>query len=63
MATENSPQTLFRFVSLRNPNLAETDERNLRFIFRPSNIEGFFDAITNNENQPKIEALITARKR
>lgn len=60
MATENSPQTLFRFVSLRNPNLAETDEKNLRFIFRPSNIEGFFDAITNIENQPKIEALITA---
>lgn len=60
MATEDSPQTLFRFVSLRNPNLAETDEKNLRFIFRPSNLEGFFDSISNNENQPKIEALITA---
>lgn len=60
MATENSAQTLFRFVSLRNPNLAENDEKNLRFIFRPTNLTGFFDSVSNNQNQTKIDALILA---
>lgn len=60
MATENSPQTLFRFVSLRNPNLAESDEKNLRFIIRPPNMAGFFDSVSNTRNQTKIEALILA---
>lgn len=59
MSISNSPQTLFRFVSLRNPNLAENDEKNLRFVFRPSNIKGYFDSVSST-NQTKIQALITA---
>ncbi|SEN00962.1 hypothetical protein SAMN05421856_11158 [Chryseobacterium taichungense] len=31
----NASQTLFRFVSLRNPQLTETKEKNLGFIHRP----------------------------
>ncbi|RYF10440.1 MAG: hypothetical protein EOO42_22595, partial [Flavobacteriales bacterium] len=35
-------QTLFRFVSLRNPQLAKTDG-NLKFIFRSADYKGVFD--------------------
>ncbi len=41
--TSNASQTLFRFVSLRNPQLTETKEDNLGFIHRPENILGVFD--------------------
>lgn len=57
MSTSNSPQTLFRFVSLRNPNLAENSERNLRFIYRPKDIVGFFDAVSSNNSEIKLQAL------
>ncbi len=57
MSTSNSPQTLFRFVSLRNPNLAENSERNLRFIFRPQNVVGFFDELRTDTSQVKLQAL------
>lgn len=40
----NASQTLFRFVSLRNPQLTETKEDNLGFIHRPETISGTFDA-------------------
>uniref|UniRef100_A0AAU6WQJ4 Uncharacterized protein n=1 Tax=Chryseobacterium endophyticum TaxID=1854762 RepID=A0AAU6WQJ4_9FLAO len=40
----NASQTLFRFVSLRNPQLTETKERNLGFIHRPKGATGLFDA-------------------
>jgi len=39
----NASQTLFRFVSLRNPQLTETKERNLGFIHRPKGATGIFD--------------------
>lgn len=39
----NASQTLFRFVSLRNPQLTETKEKNLGFIHRPKKITGVFD--------------------
>lgn len=57
MSTSNSPQTLFRFVSFRNPNLAENSERNLRFIYRPKGIVGFFDAVNLNNGEIKLQAL------
>lgn len=45
MSTKNdASQTLFRFVSLRNPQLTETKERNLGFIHRPKGAKGVFDA-------------------
>lgn len=54
MSTSNSPQTLFRFVSFRNPNLAENSERNLRFIHRPKDIVGFFDDVNSNNGEIKL---------
>lgn len=42
-ANNNASQTLFRFVSLRNPQLTETKEKNLGFIHRPKKITGVFD--------------------
>lgn len=36
-------QTLFRFVSLRNPQLADTSEKNKGFVIRPNGTEGVFD--------------------
>jgi len=64
MSTSNSPQTLFRFVSFRNPNLAENSEKNVRFIYRPKDIVGFFDAVNskpqalqNLANQFSAEAI------
>lgn len=41
----NASQTLFRFVSLRNPQLTETKEKNLGFIHRPKGISGIFDTV------------------
>lgn len=47
-------QTLFRFVSLRNPQLADTSEKNLGFIIRPNGIGGIFDTqIENWASHPK----------
>ena len=39
----NASQTLFRFVSLRNPQLTETKATNLGFIHRPAGLSSFFD--------------------
>ncbi|WP_449399877.1 hypothetical protein [Chryseobacterium wanjuense] len=68
MATENpqnnSAQTLFRFVSLRNPQLTETKKENLGFIQRPSSLPSAFDD-TVNPNDPalaKFQALERAAK-
>ncbi|SDI64180.1 hypothetical protein [Chryseobacterium jejuense] len=50
----NASQTLFRFVSLRNPQLTETKRRNLGFIHRPQGVKGVFDtAITARLNGVK----------
>ncbi|CAI8841398.1 hypothetical protein [Chryseobacterium sp. IT-36CA2] len=47
-STNNASQSLFRFVSLRNPQLTETKDKNLGFIHRPKGVAGAFDtAVTN----------------
>ena len=49
MSNDTSKQTLFRFVSLRNPQLTETDESNKGFIFRKADALSLFsDAIPEN---------------
>lgn len=47
VAANPATQTLFRFTSLRNPQLAETIKENLGFIRRPeiAEMKGFFDEI------------------
>lgn len=56
-------QTLFRFVSLRNPQLADTSEKNKGFVIRPNGTEGVFDtqieswATQNPKNTTKFEEL------
>ena len=60
MSTSNSPQTLFRFVSLRNPNLVETNRDNFKFIQRPDKMEGVFDQVTSSQNQARYNALLAA---
>ncbi|VXB82613.1 conserved hypothetical protein [Flavobacterium sp. 9AF] len=45
MSTENK-NTLFRFVSMRSPQLADEEKQNDRFIFREKNIpSGVFDIV------------------
>ena len=68
MATENTKnnasQTLFRFVSLRNPQLTETKKDNLGFILRPSQLPSAFDSIINPNDTAlaKFQALERAAK-
>ncbi|SHL58132.1 hypothetical protein [Chryseobacterium polytrichastri] len=60
----NASQTLFRFVSLRNPQLTETKERNLGFIHRPKGAKGIFDtAVTGmSSRSSKLGEMVkTAR--
>ena len=57
MSQNNNKQTLFRFVSFRNPNLAETNSENLKFIQRDKNLTGVFDESTAIESQTKYQAL------
>ncbi len=53
----NNKQTLFRFVSLRNPNLVETKKTNLAFIQRAENLKGVFDEVSAKSAQTKLQAL------
>jgi hypothetical protein len=63
MSTNNSPQTLFRFVSFRNPKLAETTEKNLGFINRPSTMVGFFDQfVQTSSDTSKFQLLLSESK-
>ena len=68
MATENTKnnasQTLFRFVSLRNPQLTETKKDNLGFILRSSQLPSAFDLIINPNDTAlaKFQALERAAK-
>ena len=40
--------TLFRFISLRNPALTKEKDKELRFVFHPSKtISIFFAAVSN----------------
>lgn len=45
----NASQTLFRFVSLRNPQLTETKDNNLGFIHRKETISSVFDTAVEPE--------------
>ncbi len=47
--TSNAAQSLFRFVSLRNPQLTETNDKNLGFIHRPKGITGVFDTAVSGK--------------
>ncbi|PTT75085.1 MULTISPECIES: hypothetical protein [unclassified Chryseobacterium] len=60
----NASQTLFRFVSLRNPQLTETKRRNLGFIHRPKGIAGIFDTAVSGRaaSTAKINAMENAVK-
>ncbi|MCJ8152627.1 hypothetical protein MKJ01_02480 [Chryseobacterium sp. SSA4.19] len=62
--TQNNPQTLFRFVSLRNPQLTETKKENLGFILRPSNLSSAFDSAVSPGDSAlvKFQALERAAK-
>ncbi len=67
MSTENNKnnasQTLFRFVSLRNPQLTETKDKNLGFIHRQKEISGFFDTkLLNLTDQSAISKFSTLEK-
>lgn len=54
----NAAQTLFRFVSLRNPKLTETKTKNFAFIQRPEEVSGPFDeAVENRGTVAKQEAM------
>lgn len=61
MSASSSPQTLFRFVSFRNPKLAVTKKTNLGFIHRPDGMEGVFDQVVQTAaNSNKFGALQNA---
>jgi len=52
-ATNPATQTLFRFVSMRNPQLAKK-EGNLKFIFRKEDYKGEFDKLLK-EWKPELQ--------
>jgi len=58
----NNKQTLFRFVSLRNPKLVETKKTNLAFIQRTEKLTGVFDQVTITGTQTKLQALLVTAK-
>ncbi len=51
-ANNDASQTLFRIVSLRNPQLTETKTRNLGFVQRPKGVIGIFDEAVNTSETP-----------
>lgn len=54
----NAAQTLFRFVSLRNPKLTETKNKNFAFVQRPEGVVGIFDeAVQTRGSSAKQEAM------
>ena len=63
MATNNdASQTLFRMVSLRNPQLTEITTKNFGFVQRPNETVGFFDNAVKNDSaqSTKLEAMMAA---
>lgn len=58
MSKNNNKQTLFRFVSHRNPNLAEVKAVNLSFIQRAKEFEGVFDLVSETATHTKLQALL-----
>ena len=59
MASPKNRTTLYRFVSLRSPELSKKENQEKRFVFHPDNKTGaFFDAIkTKPANVSKAEIL------
>lgn len=55
--TNNTSQTLFRFISMRNPQLTETKKENLGFIHRPSLNNSFDQAVKSRSGISKLRAL------
>jgi hypothetical protein len=53
--------TLFRFISLRNPELTKEKDKEIRFVFHPiKTISEFFQAMDRrNVSQPKWQVLQT----
>ena len=51
--------TLFRFISLRNPELTKEKDKEIRFVFHPEKtISVFFQAMDNKPaNQTKWQVL------
>jgi hypothetical protein len=63
MPTNNdASQTLFRMVSLRNPQLTEIKTRNFGFIQRPKGAIGIFDEAVNTSTTPttRMDILLKA---
>ncbi|SFT55176.1 hypothetical protein SAMN05421857_1535 [Chryseobacterium formosense] len=60
----NASQTLFRFVSLRNPQLTETKVDNLGFIHRPKDLDSAFDSQVSETDSAiaKFQAMERAAK-
>jgi len=60
----NASQTLFRFVSLRNPQLTETKVDNLGFIHRPKDLDSAFDSqVSENDSAiAKFQSMERAAK-
>ena len=52
MTTENKNQlTLYRFVSLRSPELTKKEHQEKRFVFHPDNESGKFFDIVNSKSR------------
>jgi hypothetical protein len=48
MADIKNQNTLYRFVSIRNPELSKKEQQEIRFVFHPDSKTGkFFDAVKN----------------
>jgi hypothetical protein len=54
---------LFRFVSLRSPELTKKENLDKRFVFYPENTNGVFtSAVKNKDGKTKWEAMLAAAK-
>ncbi|MBB6371507.1 hypothetical protein [Chryseobacterium shigense] len=60
--TNNTSQTLFRFVSLRNPQLTETKKQNLGFVQKPSELASAFDSVINPGDSALVKFQALERK-
>ena len=60
----NNQNTLFRFVSLRNPELTKKEHQNKRFVFNSDSVNGNFHLAVSQreENTTKWDAMLTAAK-
>lgn len=57
MSTEIK-NTLFRFVTMRSPELPEETNKDKRFVYRGAGINGAFDtAVANRGNKTKWQAM------